>query len=65
LGPYEYYEENKKINHYSHLILETNIKLSIYKGRLVSKMLWKISMQEHEETMNALHEKEDADGIGD
>lgn len=63
LEAYKDYEENKKIIRYSHLILATNIKLSRYKGRPTNRVLWNISMQEHEAIMNALHEREDTDGI--
>lgn len=54
LGAYEDYDPNKKIIHYSHLILKINIKLCRYKRRPKNKILWKFSMQEHEVIMNAL-----------
>ena len=39
-----------------------NIKLERYKGRLVNKVLWTISMDEHETIMDALQKRDDADG---
>jgi len=65
LEAYEDYEPNKKIIHYLHLILEINIKLSRYKGMPTNRVFWKYSIQEHETIMNALYEREDADGIDD
>ena len=44
LGTYKYYETHKKFIHYLYLILETNIKLSKYKGRPTNKVLWNISI---------------------
>lgn len=46
LGEYKYYEIDKKIIHYSYLILGKNIKLSIYKGKPNNKVLLYILIQE-------------------
>jgi len=63
LRAYEDYEANKKIIHYSNLILATNIKLTSYKESPTNRDLWNISMQEHEAIMNTSHEREDLDDI--
>lgn len=65
LGSYEDYEMYKNIIHYLHWALEINIKLDRYKGGYSNRVLWNISMQEHEANINALHEREDAYGIID
>jgi len=64
LGAYKDYK-GRQIIHFSHLILATKIKLERYKGRPTNRLLWKYSMQELEAIMNALHEREDANGIND
>lgn len=62
LPAFEDYERHKKIMHYSHLILATNIKLVRYQGRPANKVLWTISMDDHETIIDALKKREDADG---
>ena len=63
LPTFEDYQSKKNILHYSHLVVATNIKLEIYKGRPTNKVLWTISMEEHETIIDALQKREDADGI--
>ena len=46
----------------THLILATNIKLVRYKGRPTNKVLWTLSMDDHETIIDALQKREDADG---
>lgn len=48
------YEVDKKIIHYLHLILETNIKLSNYKGKPYNRMLWTLSSDDHEMIIDTL-----------
>ena len=62
---FEDYERHKKIIHYSHLILATNIKLVRYQGRPSNKVLWKLSMDDHETIIDALQKREDADGMAE
>ena len=59
---YEDYEIHKKIIHYSHLVLAKNVKLYRFKGRPHNKVLWNISMEEHEIIIDVLQKREDADG---
>ena len=59
---FEDYETHKKIIHYSHLVVATNIKLDRYHGRPTNKVLWKISMEEHETIIDALQKRENTDG---
>lgn len=63
LPAFEDYELEKKIIHYSHLVVATNIKLDRYRGRPANKQLWTLSMEEHETIIDALQKREDADGI--
>ena len=65
LPAFEDYETHKKIMHYSHLVVATNIKLERYRGRPSKKLLWSISMEEHEAIIDALQKREDADGTMD
>ena len=62
LPAFEDYQTEKKILHYSYLVVATNIKLERYKGRPANKVLWTISMDEHETIIDALQKREDADG---
>ena len=62
LPAFEDYQTEKKILHYSHLVVATNIKLERYKGRPTNKVLWTISMDEHETIIDALQKREDANG---
>ena len=62
LPAFEDYQTEKKFLHYSHLVVATNIKLERYKGRPANKVLWTISMLEHETIIDALQKREDADG---
>ena len=62
LPSFEDYETHKKIMHYSHLVVATNIKLKQYRGRPSKKLLWSISMEEHEAIIDAMQKREDADG---
>lgn len=62
LPAYEDYQSEKKIIHYSHLVVATNIKLERYKGRPANKVLWTLSVEEHEAIIDALQKREDADG---
>ena len=59
---FEDYQIKKKILHYSHLVVATNIKLERYKRRPANKVLWTISMDEHKTIIHGLQKKEDADG---
>ena len=61
LPTFEDYQSEKKILHYSHLVA-MNIKLERYKGRPANKLLWTISMDEHETILDALQKREDTDG---
>jgi hypothetical protein len=58
---FEDYQTEKNILHYSHLVVATNIKLERYKGRPTNKVLWTISMDDHETIIDALQKREDAD----
>ncbi len=60
LPAFEDYQSEKKILHYSHLVVATNIKLQRYKGRPANKVLWTISIDEHETIIDALQKREDA-----
>ena len=51
---FEDYQTKKKILHYSHLVVATNIKLERYKGRPANKVLWKISIKKHATIIDAL-----------
>ena len=51
---FEDYQTEKKILHYSHLLVATNIKLERYQGRPANKVLWRISMDKHETIIDAL-----------
>ena len=62
LPTFEDYQTEKKILHYSHLVVATNIKLERYKRRPANKVLWTISMDEHETIIDALQKREDVDG---
>jgi len=62
LPAFEDYETHKKIIHYSHLVLATNIKLERYRGKPTNKELWNISMEDHETIIDALEKREDGDG---
>jgi hypothetical protein len=42
LPRFEDYETHKKIVHYSHFVVATNIKLNWYHGRPTNKELWRI-----------------------
>ena len=57
---FEDYQSKKKILHYSHLVVATNIKLERYKGRPANKVLWTISMDKHEIIIDVLQKREDA-----
>ena len=59
---FEDYRTEKKILHYSHLVVATNVKLERQKGRPTNKVLWTISMDEHETIIDALQKREDVDG---
>ena len=61
LPAFEDYQPEKKILHYSHLVVSMNIKLERYKGRLTSKVLWIVSMEDHEAIIDALQKREDVD----
>ena len=56
------YETHKNIIHYSHLVVAKNIKLDWYHGIPTNKVLWKISMEEHETIINVMQKREDANG---
>ena len=60
---FEDYQSEKKILHYSHLTVAMNIKIERDKGRPANKVLWTISMDEHETIIDALQMREDVDGI--
>ena len=62
LPTFEDYQLKKKILHYSHMVVATNMKLERYKGRPTNKVLWKISKDEHEAIIDALKKREDANG---
>lgn len=62
LPAFKDYEKHKKIIHYSHLVVATNIKLDRYRGRPSNKVLWTISMEEHETIIDALQKRENANG---
>ena len=62
LPAFEDYRSEKNILHYSHFLVATNIKLERYKGRPTNKVLWTISIDEHEIIIDALQKREDADG---
>ena len=62
LPTFEDYQSEKKILHYSHLVVATNIKLERYKGKPANKILWTISMDEHKIIIDASQKREDADG---
>jgi hypothetical protein len=62
LPAFEDYQSEKKIIHYSHLVVATNIKLERYKGKPANKILWTLSMEDHEAIIDALQKREDADG---
>ena len=63
LPAFEDYQSKKNILHYSHLVVATNIKLERYIGRPTNKVLWTISMDEHETIIDALQKRDDVDGI--
>ena len=44
----------KSLHIYSHLVMVKNIKLERQKGRPANKVLWTISMDEHETIIDAL-----------
>lgn len=62
LPTFEDYQFEKKILHYSHLVVAMNIKLERYKGRPANKVLWTISMDENKTIIDALQKREDANG---
>jgi hypothetical protein len=62
LPTFKDYETHKKIIHYSHLVVEKNIKLNRYHGRPTNTELWTISMEYHETIIDVLQKREDADG---
>ena len=43
-------------------MVATHIKLEWYHGRPSKKVLWSISMEEHEAIIDALPKREDVDG---